>query len=199
MTSRAQVLVVDDKESVLELMTSILRDAYDVATTPDPAQAIALMEQKSFDVLLTDIRMPGATGFDLLAAAKRSAADPTVVMMTGYASIPDAVEAIRRGAFDYVAKPVEAEEIALVVARAVEQRRSRVSGDAGPAAVPTLFRDAIEVARDRASRDYLVALMRQFNGNVTRAASHAGMTRENLHRLLRKYAVRSEEFKAPAR
>jgi len=72
MTPRAQVLVVDDKESVLELMASILRDAYDVATTPDPAHAIALMEQKSFDVLLTDIRMPGATGFDLLAAAKRS-------------------------------------------------------------------------------------------------------------------------------
>jgi two-component system response regulator HydG len=194
--TRARVLVVDDKESVLELMKTILGGAHEVATTPDPAQAMTLLEHQAFDVVLTDVRMPGATGFDLLAAAKRSPADPSVIMMTGYASIPDAIEAIRRGAFDYVPKPIEAEEISLVVARAAEQRaKAAAETTYEKPAVAGQFRDAIASARDRASRDYLAALLRQFNGNVTRAATHAGMTRESLHRLLRKYGVRSEDFK----
>jgi len=193
--SRARVLVIDDKESILDLMASILEPAYEVTTTPSPSKAFGLIERAGFDVVLTDVRMPGASGFDLLAAARRSAAEPSVVMMTGFASIPDAVEAIRQGAFDYVPKPVEADEIALVVARAAAERRDRDAERASALAVATHFREAMNVARDRASREYLVALMRQFRGNVTRAARQAGMTRESLHRLLKKYGVRSEAFK----
>jgi DNA-binding NtrC family response regulator len=138
--------------------------------------------------------MPGVSGFDLLAAAKRCAAAPSVVMMTGYASIPDAVEAIRRGAFDYVAKPLEADEIVLVIARAIQARLGQ-GREHAPEAVATEFREAMITARDHASRDYLIALMRQFSGNVTRAAIQAGMTRESLHRLLKKYGVHSDTFK----
>ena len=57
------------------------------------------------------------------------------------------------------------------------------------------YREAVDVARDRTSRDYLVALLREFNGNVTHAAERAGMERESLHRLLKRYAIRSEPFK----
>ncbi|MFL5300019.1 MAG: response regulator [Anaeromyxobacteraceae bacterium] len=207
MTERAQVLVVDDKESVLELMSSILSEAYDVTTVADPAAAISLIAERSFDVVLTDVRMPGATGFDVLAAVKRAASEAAVVMMTGFASVPDAVGAMRQGAFDYVSKPLEADDVSLVVARALEHRASRAkpaaaaaaaaatSPAAGPA-VATDFREAVLAARDRASHDYLVALMRDFHGNVTRAATQAGMTREGLHRLLKKYGVRSDAFRA---
>lgn len=191
---RKRVLVVDDKESVLQLMASILGGAYEVTTTADPLQAMSLVEDGRFDAVLTDIRMPGASGFDVLRAAKGSSATQ-VVMMTGFASIPDAVDAMRRGAFDYVQKPVEADEIALVVARALEQR-DRDRGE--PALLETDFRRAVIAARDRASREYLVALLRQFGGNVTHAAAQAGMTRESLHRLLRRYEVRSEDFKHAA-
>lgn len=194
--SRARVLVVDDKESVLDLMSSILGITYDVVRTADAFEAVRLMEEGAFDVLLTDVRMHGVSGFDLLDAARRCLPPPSVVMMTGYASIPDAVEAMRRGAFDYVAKPLEADEIALVVARAL-QARSGQGGGLAVEGVATEFREAMIAARDQASRDYLVALMRQFRGNVTRAASQAGMTRESLHRLLRRYAVRSEDFRGP--
>jgi DNA-binding NtrC family response regulator len=62
------------------------------------------------------------------------------------------------------------------------------------AALP--YRDAVEQSRDRVSRDYLAALMKEFGGNVTRAAERAGMERESLHRLLRRYGIRSDEFKA---
>jgi DNA-binding NtrC family response regulator len=144
--------------------------------------------------------MPGATGFDVLAAVKRGASEASVVMMTGFASVPDAVGAMRQGAFDYVSKPLEADDVSLVVARALEHRASRAKpAAAAPAspgpAVATDFREAVLAARDRASHDYLVALMRDFHGNVTRAATQAGMTREGLHRLLKKYGVRSEDFR----
>jgi DNA-binding NtrC family response regulator len=193
---RAQVLVVDDKESIREVMASILGDTYDVSTAASAADAAALLDARPFDVVLTDVRMPGATGFDLLETVKRAAPATSVVMMTGFASIPDAVNAIRRGAFDYVAKPLEAEEVCLVIARALEHRAGAAGGPhAEGEEVATDFREALIAARDQASRDYLAKLLRQFRGNVTHAAEHAGMTRENLHRLLRKYGVRSEAFK----
>lgn len=196
---RARVLVVDDKVSVLAVLASMLRDVYEVTTASDPIAAMSLLTPGRFDLVLTDVCMPTASGFDLLAAVKRNAADTTVVLMTGFASIPDAVKAIRQGAFDYVAKPLEAAEVSLVVARALEHReRGGASGPAWTSPVELDFRDVIIAARDSASREYLLALMEQFRGNVTRAAAKAGMTRENLHRLLRKYGVRSESFKQPA-
>jgi DNA-binding NtrC family response regulator len=205
-TTRAQVLVVDDRENVLELMARVLGEAHEVTTTADPLRAMELLADGRFDVLLTDVCMPEADGFELLAAARRCAAPPRVVMITGFASIPDAVAAMRQGAFDYLPKPLEAEEIALVVARALEQRGADPAAGPGHAAaaadgeavVETLFHEAIASARDRASRDYLVALMRQFHGNVTHAATRAGITRESLHRLLKKYGVRSEGFRSLA-
>jgi DNA-binding NtrC family response regulator len=223
-TARAQILVVDDRESVLELMARVLGEAHAVTTTADPNHAMALLARSRFDVLLTDIRMPQASGFELLAAAKRCAHPPRVVMMTGFACVPDAVAAMRQGAFDYLPKPLEAEEIALVVARALQEAEAGAeSGTPGAArgdvrsggasgteglgggdpgnsgGVAMVFHDAVAAARDRASRDYLVALMRQFHGNVTHAAIRAGITRESLHRLLKKYDVRSESFKTPIR
>ena len=195
--TKASILVVDDKESVLEVMSSILGEAHDVTVASDPAVAVELIGQRRFDVVLTDVRMPGASGFDVLEAVKSSECGATVVLMTGFASIPDAVAAIRKGAFDYVAKPLEADEVSLVVARALEHRAGAHTAPEQEA-VASDFRDAMAAARDRASRDYIVALMRQFHGNVTRAATKAGLTRESLHRLLRKYGVRSEEFKPPA-
>jgi two-component system response regulator HydG len=58
------------------------------------------------------------------------------------------------------------------------------------------FRDAVELARDRVSRDYLVALLREFEGNVTQASARAGMERESLHRLLKRYGIRSDDFRS---
>jgi DNA-binding NtrC family response regulator len=129
-----------------------------------------------------------------------------VVLMTAYANVPDAVAAIKLGAYDYVAKPVDADELALVIARAVAPSRrredgldadgaapgGRAGGAAEPADEPACFHTAVEEARARASREYLTALMQTYAGNVTRAAARAGMTRESLHRVLRRYGVHAE-------
>ena len=196
-----RVLLVDDKESVLELLATILA-SYDLTRASDGAQALRLVESHVFDVVVTDVRMPGADGHEVLRAVKSYAPDTPVVMLTAYATVPDAVVAVKQGAYDYIEKPFDPDDLALVVARAADHRRRsrRDAADPGGAGfrrgVSVPYREAVEAARDRASREYLAALMREFNGCVTWAAERAGMDRVSLHRLLRRFGIHSEEFKS---
>ena len=120
---RPRVLVVDDKENILTLFERILGEGYQVTTAADGARAIALLGGDPFDVVITDLRMPGADGFEVLRAVKASAPETEVVMMTAYATVQDAVEAMRQGAYDYLQKPFDPDEASLVVARALERKR----------------------------------------------------------------------------
>jgi DNA-binding NtrC family response regulator len=205
---RPRVLVVEDRPSVLKLIATILERGYDVTGAVDGSTALSLIEAEAFEVVLTDIRMPGATGFDVLRAVRSRAPRTSVVMITAYANVTDAVASIKLGAYDYVAKPLDSDEISLVVARAVAHGREPTGAARESQAedgqydapedlqgVSVGFHRAVEAARDRASRRYLVNLMRLFRGNVTQAATRAAMTRESLHRVLRKYEVRSEHHK----
>lgn len=206
---KPSVLVVEDRPSVLKVMVAILEGAYQVSTAADGGTALSLLQSGTFDVLLTDVRLPGATGFDVLREVRSVSPGTSVVMMTAYANIPDAVSAMRMGAYDYVAKPLDADEIKLVVARAAARARGATSLEApagGEDAAPLItnppqdiargYHSAIEEARQRASRAYLVELLRLSEGNVTRAATLGGLTRESLHRLMRKYGLRAS---TPAR
>jgi DNA-binding NtrC family response regulator len=202
---RPSVLLVEDRPSVLRLLSTILEDGYQVTCTVDGAEALAALGAGDFDVVVTDVRIPTGSGFEVLREARRRSPRTQVVMMTAYANVRDAVAAIRSGAYDYVAKPLDADEVKLVVARATalargdtppEATQDDAAGSACSAGedlheLSVGFHRAIELARDRASRAYLVGLLRRCDGNVTRAACQAGMTRESLHRVMRKYGVRS--------
>ncbi|AGC42364.1 DNA-binding response regulator [Myxococcus stipitatus DSM 14675] len=121
--SKPSVLVVDDKENMRKLFSRILGDAYAVTEAADGEQAIAQLSSRAFDVVVTDIQMPGADGFAVLREVKHRAPETQVILVTAYASIPKAVEAIKEGAYDYLSKPFDPDEVALVVARALEKRR----------------------------------------------------------------------------
>jgi two-component system response regulator AtoC len=131
-----RVLVADDKENLRRLVSRILADAggYAVDEADDGARALALVATRAYDVVVTDIRMPGADGFELLAAVKARDPSVEVVMMTGYATVQDAVRAMKRGAFDYLEKPFDPDAALGVVARAAE--RKRVADAARRAAPP---------------------------------------------------------------
>ncbi len=119
-----RVLVADDKENMLKLFAKILADGYEVETAADGGRALGLVATRDYDVVVTDIRMPGADGFELLAAVKARAPATEVVLMTGYATVPDAVRAMKAGAFDYLEKPFDPDAALAVVARAAEHKRS---------------------------------------------------------------------------
>ncbi|HSB20152.1 MAG TPA: response regulator [Anaeromyxobacteraceae bacterium] len=209
---KPRILVVDDKEPMLDLLTTILASYHVVTAANGPRAALALLGPP-FEVALVDVRLPGADGHEILQAVKTVSPDTEVVMMTAYATVPDAVAGMREGAFDYLEKPFDPDDVNLVVARALENRRQKLAeaarrmevagegagarGESQPSRVWMTYREAAEAGRDRASRSYLVALMREFGGRVTAAADRAGMERESLSRLLRRYGVRSEDFKPP--
>jgi len=223
------VLVVDDKETMLSLVVKILSDQHDVTSAADGQQALALIAAREFDVILTDVRMPEADGFAVIRAVKRQWPATEVVMMTAFASIESAVEAIKLGAYDYLQKPFDPDDVSLIVARALERRRQRTGSDDGLArpggqsvaelagaasaepavgdepvapAAPAVeqlaslsYKAAVNLARDRISQEYLAALLKTFRGNVTQAAERAGIERESLHRLLKRYGLRAESFR----
>ena len=120
---KTRVLVVDDKENMLKLFQKILADGYELSTAGDGSRALALVAGETFDVVVTDIRMPGAGGFEVLRAVKARSPSTEVVMMTGYGTVADAVQAMKMGAYDYLEKPFDPDAAALVVARAAERKR----------------------------------------------------------------------------
>ncbi len=126
---RAKVLVVDDKENILRLFARILGEDYELTTAADGGRAMSLVAAQEFDVVVTDLKMPGADGFEVLRTVKARAPDTEVVMMTAYATVSDAVEAMKQGAYDYLQKPFDPDDAARVVARAVERRRLRLQAE----------------------------------------------------------------------
>jgi len=204
-TQRCRVLVVDDKENMRALLRDILASQYDVILAGDGAAARAELESDRFQVVITDVRMPGLDGFELVRLVKERWPLTEVVMMTAFASISAAVEAIRLGAYDYVQKPFDPDDVALVVTRALERHRELESARQGPPQAPgspsqeevaaVSYREALAAARDRGSREYLRALLGAFRGNVSRAAERAGLERESLHRLLRRHGIDAGVFR----
>ena len=117
----ANVLVVDDEGAIrYSISRTLQRVGYQVSQAADGEQALESLRQSSFDVILTDIRMPGLTGTELLRRIRDHAQDAIVIMMTGYASMETAIEALRLGAYDYLIKPCSSEELRSSVARGVE-------------------------------------------------------------------------------
>ncbi len=116
----SQILVVDDDYHMrLALKESLSRVGYGVALAEDGAAACEAMKKAAFDLIITDVRMPRKNGFDVLASIKDGLSFVPVIIVTAYATIQDAVRAIKEGAFDYIQKPFDTETLYAVVKRAM--------------------------------------------------------------------------------
>ncbi|MGH9407044.1 MAG: sigma-54-dependent transcriptional regulator [Terriglobia bacterium] len=119
-----KVLIVDDEPTSRQLCQEVLKElGYHSQAADSPAQAIAILEDGQIDIVVSDVRMPGGSGIDLLRAIKEHHPSVDVLVMTGYATIPEAVEAVKLGAYDYIAKPFQLEKFRTVIARLVERQR----------------------------------------------------------------------------
>jgi len=119
----ARILAVDDKPNMVRLLGRILSPRYEVVTSTDAARALHLMHDEVFDAVVTDVRMPGMSGMDVLRFIKQQHPETEVILITAYGEIAQAVEAMREGAYDYITKPFEPDELLAVVGRAVENKR----------------------------------------------------------------------------
>jgi PAS domain S-box-containing protein len=123
-SERARILLVDDEANVLLTIGTILADrGYEVETTESGRQAIDLVGAQPFDLVLTDLSLKDTDGLEVLAAVREKQADAVAIMLTGYASLDSAIEAIRRGAYDYLTKPTNVEELCHTIERGLEKRR----------------------------------------------------------------------------
>jgi signal transduction histidine kinase len=124
MREQPKVLVVDDEESVVVTIEAILQlDGYSVATTTSGAEARKMVREVEYDLVLTDLRLEGGDGLEVLKAVRESYPETVTIMLTGYASLESAIQALRAGAYDYLVKPSEVEELRATVARGLERRR----------------------------------------------------------------------------
>lgn len=121
----AHVLVVDDEGAIRYSVSKTLqRIGYEVDEASTGEDALDLMQQRQYEVVLTDIRMPGITGVELLKRIKDVSPDAIVILLTGYASLGTAVESLRLGAHDYLIKPSSSQDIRTSVMKGVERARN---------------------------------------------------------------------------
>jgi DNA-binding NtrC family response regulator len=122
-TKPPTILVVDDERNTREGLQRALQDRYDVLLAEDSQKATQTLESTPIDVMLTDLRMPGVDGMGLLRRAMSLTNPPVCIMMTAYGSIENAVQAMQAGAYHYLTKPVNLDELELVIQRALNSRR----------------------------------------------------------------------------
>ena len=127
MGKREKILIVDDEKIVREsLYHWFEEDNYEVDTAEDGETALQKYEKGKYDILLVDMKMPGMSGLDLLTKVKEIDKDALVILITAFASVPTAITALKNGAFDYITKPVDPDELAHIVNKALEQRALKI-------------------------------------------------------------------------
>ena len=131
MVRAIQILVVDDEETICEALAAWLSKAgYHVETAQSGPAALACLEHKHYELYLLDIKMPGMDGIELLARIRELQPDATVIMMTAHGSIQTAVEAMKRGAVEYLCKPFDPDELTLLMERVSANKALREENEA---------------------------------------------------------------------
>lgn len=171
---RKLLLVEDDRVLLDRLATSLRRRGHEVATASDMAETARILETFSPDHALVDLRLGRESGLDAVRFLKRRVPSVRVLVISGYGSIPAAVDAMRLGAVDFLSKPADTDQIeaALFGDGASDHERE------DPAIVPSL---------DRVEWEYIQRVLHDCSGNISEAARRLGIERRTLQRKLQKY------------
>ncbi len=145
MKNNGSILIVDDEKGQRDILTLILKkENYDIVDVSGVKEALAQLEKREFDLIMTDLKMQGQSGLDLLDEVLAADTQQCIIMMTAHGSVDSAVEAMRKGAFDYLEKPLERDDLVLTLQRAFERinlvRENRVLQKriASIATIPTM-------------------------------------------------------------
>ena len=143
-----KILVVDDEQSMRDfLKILLLKEGHEVITAEDGNKALTCIQKETFDLVISDIRMPRMTGLELLEAAKRLFPDLPVIMITAFASPNDAVQAMKNGAYDYISKPFNVDEIKSVIYSATNQEARTVDGEHAERLFPNIIGKSREMLK----------------------------------------------------
>src|ERR1044072_6847662 len=122
MSEHAKILIIGDEPNVLSVLYSLLSEKYECKTASSAHEALDYFKQEQFDLILSDIMMPGMTGLELLELFKLSEDCPVVIFISGNLNIESAIGAMRRGAYDYVTKPFNLDDVEMAVERGLRHQ-----------------------------------------------------------------------------
>ena len=179
---KQSLLIVDDEKPTREGLRAALEDRYDVYIAEDAKAAMNLLESENFDVLLTDFRLPNEDGMKLISRAKSLPKPPVCILMTAYGSEDVAVEAMKRGAVDFLTKPVNIERLEVLMQRALKTKTLEVevqgpdakfqvlTPESGEEADPKSMSMVIKSRRETVSMSYdmFFTLRQMFQNEVLR-------------------------------
>jgi DNA-binding NtrC family response regulator len=120
--NRKTIMIADDERHTREALERFFRKKYQVTLAEDGERAVNLLQRNNYDLILTDLNMPGASGMDVIDAALKKSSQPICIVFTAYGSIENAIAAIKRGATDFITKPVNLEQLSHVINKALETR-----------------------------------------------------------------------------
>ncbi|HEY2407329.1 MAG TPA: sigma-54 dependent transcriptional regulator [Polyangiaceae bacterium] len=165
---KPKVLVVDDDAALAETIADALSErAYDAVPVASSREAKRLLLEEQVDALVTDLRMPHVDGLELLAISKQSGPERPVIVMTAYSAIDSAIDSIRHGAYHYLTKPFKVEELALFLARALDESRMRRETVALRKALRDRFAPSTMIGESAAMRRVFELIERVANTSVS--------------------------------
>jgi two-component system response regulator RegA len=174
--SHPSLLIVDDDRVLRERLARAFRDrGFEVSTADGFEQALLLAREESPEMAIIDLRMPGRSGLELVRELHELDPQTRIVVLTGYGSIATAVEAVRLGAANYLAKPADVDDLLAAFAR----------GDAPPLVATEIDYAAPSLAR--AEWEHINRVLADCGGNISEAARRLGIHRRSLQRKLQKY------------
>jgi DNA-binding NtrC family response regulator len=188
-----RLLIVDDEPDMLVLLKMILQEKtpYEVVTTPNPLEAEKLFREKPFQLVITDLNMPGMDGLELTGVVKKLNPYVPVIIITAYGSIESAVQSIQRGAFDFITKPFRKDQIIQAIEKALsfrgeEMKKKHLEGyekaefqlDANTYLLP--YDQAKKQVLNQFQQKYIRILLERHAGNTVIAAQESGLPEEEL-------------------
>ncbi len=174
-----RILIIDDEPHMLQLLERIVAEktSYKTAATNSSLEVPQLLENNAFDLIITDLRMPGMDGMEIIDLAKKHDRWEKVILITAFGSIDVALAAQDKGAFDYITKPFKKEQIVFVIERAMAfqaMRRELKKYDEMTNVEP------YELAQKQFKINYIKTLARKYNRNIDRLSAKTGLTPDEI-------------------
>lgn len=186
MNGKGRILIVDDEPlKRITLQIELGEAGYEVLEAADADAALAILNTQAVDAVVSDVRMPGMDGLELLRRTRQSAPDAIVILMTAYGAVDDAVRAIKQGAFDYITKPFETRELIPKLEQALHARVA-AAHSAPPDAAAVLPEALADV-----ERGMILAALQRCRFNQARAAQRLGIPRTTLRDKMARYGIAS--------